>query len=111
MQTQAWTSHRGQHKGFPITLEGHTGTARHGTSTGGGGGAQFVAISRNFAIYRNFPHRSRHFSDLPISRAGWGPLLSMVNRTAAERQHELDDNIRRLRFMLRFPGDIEGRLL
>ena len=32
-------------------------------------------------------------------------------RTVSKRQHKLDDNIRRLRFMLQFHGDIEGRLL
>ena len=32
-------------------------------------------------------------------------------RTVSKRQHILDDNIRRLRFMLQFHGDIEGRLL
>ena len=31
--------------------------------------------------------------------------------TVSKRQHKLDDNIRRLRFMLQFHGDIEGRLL
>ena len=31
--------------------------------------------------------------------------------TISKRQHKLDDNIRRLRFMLQFHGDIEGRLL
>ena len=29
----------------------------------------------------------------------------------SKRQHKLDDNIRRLRFMLQFHGDIEGHLL
>ena len=31
--------------------------------------------------------------------------------TISKRQHKLDDNIRRLRFMLQFHGDIEGHLL
>ena len=31
--------------------------------------------------------------------------------TVSKRQHKLDDNIRRLRFMLQFHGDIEGQLL
>ena len=31
--------------------------------------------------------------------------------TVLKRQHKLDDNIRRLRLMLQFHGDIEGRLL
>ena len=31
--------------------------------------------------------------------------------TVSKRQHKLDDNIRRLRFMLQFHGDIEGCLL
>ena len=31
--------------------------------------------------------------------------------TVSKGQHKLDDNIRRLRFMLQFHGDIEGRLL
>ena len=31
--------------------------------------------------------------------------------TVSKRQHKLDDNIRRLWFMLQFHGDIEGRLL
>ena len=31
--------------------------------------------------------------------------------TISKQQHELDDNVRRLWFMLYFHGDVEGRLL
>ena len=57
--------------------------------------SQFSAIShffailrifpRSMAIFRNFP---RFFCDLPILRACWGPLLSMVNHKSVHNHAE-----------------------
>ena len=98
--------------------------------------SQFSAISQFFAIFRTFSQFSaifRNFSAIFLSSRFSDCLPTLVPSlfwsfsclhvcmfacacrlqcgTVSKRQHKLDDNIRRLRFMLQFHGDIEGRLL
>ena len=98
--------------------------------------SQFSAISQFFAIFRNFSQFSaifRNFSAIFLTSRFSDCLPTLVQNsekiffltmpsclhvcffsqcgTVSKRQHKLDDNIRRLRFMLQFHGDIEGRLL
>ena len=74
-----------------------------------GGGIEVRNFPQFSAIFRIFP-QFFCFALLTCLQVTLAVFFSQC-ATVSKRQHKLDDTIRRLRFMLQFHGDIEGRLL
>ena len=76
---------------------------------GQGEGIEVRDVSQFPAIFLICP------SYVPVGAPCWQRCTRLVCTstcgTVPKQQDKLDDNTRRLRFMLQFPGDIEGRLL
>ena len=119
---------RSEKRGCVIALMTVERRTMAGWSGSRGGGvavrnySQFPAISQFPTIFRNVFQFFGNCFWLVQRACLLVPFACSVKRGDVERffsrcgsipkrQHKSDDNVRRLRFMLQFHGDIEGRLL